>query len=124
MIKQMRRSYWGLWASNYPLVYEEYENGSMIRYKEQRNARLNMIWSFIIVHRVIQRLWIERNGAILVLTDAILTKNNIKTGNNIGDWKLLGRYNGVKIDSPAVWTQFPYQLDKSQWVKHSGYKRG
>lgn len=119
--KLLTQSYWGIWHSQNPLKII-YRNGNK---RTQYNNLCNLIWSNIIIHRVIQRVWEKAVvSGVLVQTDSVITKRKIEESNLIGGWKLEKEYqDGIFIKSANIYTPInEYTDDLRQWEKHAGYR--
>lgn len=126
--KLATQSYWGIWAMRSGIEVERlYDTGELKKWNLY-NRNKNMIWSIIIVHRVIEKVFESvSNNCLNIYVDSILTKEKIKTGEKIGDWKLKNTFDcGVFIRNAGLWTSINNYIKNAdsynRWTKHSGYK--
>ena len=95
--KQAGRMYWGRWAQMQRI--ECAANGKRWNIP---NLALNIPWAHLIVSRVKMRLWENASNAVHVFVDSVITPDTLKTGTNLGDWRLEKTYqNGVLIRKPG-----------------------
>jgi hypothetical protein len=94
--KEVGRSYWGRWGQVAKI--DCHANGKTWQIP---NVALNIPYAHLIVSRVRKRVWEYARNAVHVYVDSIITKDQIPTGNNIGDWRLERSYDGVIIRGPG-----------------------
>jgi len=95
--KQAGRSYWGRWAQmTRVMCHSEKKKWSL------PNITLNIPWAHMIVSRVKMRLWENASNALHVFVDSVITPDILKTGSELGDWRLEKTYKtGVVIRGPG-----------------------
>jgi hypothetical protein len=112
--KQVGRSYWGGWAAS-----ARVECVTPARRWELPPLGANLIWAHLIVSRVRARLAEVAAGAVHVFVDSVLTRAELPTGDRVGDWRLVKRYeNGVRVGGPGA-----YGPMWGAWDKYAGVPR-
>lgn len=97
--KQAGRAYWGRWAQSSRI---ECVAQSGAKRWTLPNVQLNIPWAHLIVSRVKMRLWEYANHAVHVYVDSVITRDVIRTGDSLGDWRLEKVYpEGVIIRGPG-----------------------
>ncbi len=92
------RSYWGRWAQLARVMCHD-KTGKRWPLP---SVTLNIPWAHMIVSRVKMRLWEHAKNAVHVYVDSVITTDEIKTGNSLGDWRLEKVYpKGVIIRGPG-----------------------
>ena len=109
--KQVGRSYWGRWASRAPISCQMASGKTW----NLRNVLTNIVWAHLILSRVKMRVWNQSANAAHIFVDSVMTQDEIITGDEIGDWKLVKKFNGVKIRSPGY-----YETLDGELIKHAG----
>ena len=95
--KQAGRSYWGRWGQT---ARVQCHAGG--RAWTLPNIAANVPWAHTIVSRVKMRLWESSSDAVHVYVDSVITPHQLRTGGEIGDWKLEKVYPaGVVIRGPG-----------------------
>lgn len=95
--KQIGRCYWGRWGQ-----VQKVECNAHGRRWFLPNTKLNIPWAHIIVSRVKMRVWEFAKNAVHVYVDSVITKDELPTGENLGDWRLEKVYNsGVFVRGPG-----------------------
>lgn len=94
--KQAGRSYWGRWGQAEKITC--HANGKTWQLP---NGSLNIPWAHLIISRVKMRLHQAASRAVHVFIDSIITPERIKTGDNLGDWRLEKTYDGIFIRGPG-----------------------
>ena len=125
--KLIYQSFWGRWGSTEFLQRETWKNGKLEKITSSRNRSMNLIWSMIIINRVLSRVWENSQGANLVMIDALLTGLKLKdAGEKIGDFKVKKSCpEGAYVANSGLWTPFEngkIPKDKASWFKHMGIK--
>jgi len=60
-------------------------------------------------------VWEHSANAAHIFVDSVITKEEIETGEEVGDWKLVNKFDGIKIRSPGYFETLDGTL-----IKHSG----
>jgi hypothetical protein len=106
--KQVARAYWGAWASRSAV-----ECHTRSKSWELPPMSSNVIWAHLIVSRVKRRVFDQAGGAAHVFVDSVLTRREIRTGDNIGDWRVAQRYpDGIRVQQTGAFGPKWGALDK------------
>jgi len=126
--KLITQSFWGRWIASGRCVRLIYRDGKVVKeipMKTVGRAGRNLVWAYLTVSRVIQRVWSAVDvDTAAVFVDSIITRNpDVELGNELGDWKLEAVHEkGLWIDSAGVYTALPVNnFDRSKWLRHSGH---
>lgn len=99
--KAAGRAYWGRWAGRDPLVCQM---GAAGKRWELRNVFQHLVWAWTIVSRVRLRLWEARAETAHCYVDEIVTRRELPTGPNPGDWNLKAVYkSGIIVHRTGWW---------------------
>lgn len=91
--KQVSKSYWGRWCSQTPI-----ECNTPSRTWELRNPLLNLVWAHFLISAVKRKVWQDGKNAAHVFVDSIITRDELPTGDAVGDWRHERTYeDGIKI---------------------------
>jgi hypothetical protein len=109
--KQIGRCYWGQWGASQRLSCE-----SKRRTWTLPNMQQNYLWAHIITSRPKMRCWETARGkALHVFIDSLILPHEIESGVEPGGWRLVKRYNGIRIEAVGRYGPLSGPLDK-----HSG----
>lgn len=112
--KQTSRSFWGRWASHTKIECITKNKTWFLR-----NPALHVIWAHLILSRVKLKIWREVTYPKHVYVDSVIVDEPMKTGDSIGDWRLIADYeNGINIVGAGMYGPIGKPLDK-----HIGVKR-
>lgn len=113
--KLAARSFWGMWGQSTRV--ECHANGKSWTLP---NPALNAPWAHAIVSRVKMRLWQFAGTAVHVFVDSVITRDALRCGDSIGDWRLERTYpDGVVIRAPGQYGD----LNELRLEKHAGVQR-
>ncbi len=99
--KAAGRAYWGRWAGRDPLVCQMGADGKRW---QLRNVFQHLVWAWTIVARVRLRLWEARAETAHCYVDEIVTRRELPTGPNPGDWNLKAIYrSGIVVHRTGWW---------------------
>lgn len=102
------RAYWGRWIAGGSAVAETFTPaGDLNTSRDLPDVKRNPIWAAIITSRLRLRLWdlwdAGDRRVFRVVTDSVVTNEELPVGPNIGDWKLEDYYpHGAVISLQAV----------------------
>jgi len=125
--KGATQSYWGVHAQRAPLRCRTRKGGKVTKRWTQYNREQNICWAAIIGSRVTRKVHSAMEaGGILTFVDSVLMPYELRTGPNVGQWKLVESFpQGVYIKSAGVWDRL-YDHSRrhhrvSGWYRHAGY---
>jgi hypothetical protein len=116
--KRILRCYWGRWASTAGPIQTSWRDGVGTPRKAPLPALCsNLLWAHSITARVKRRIWADTKGKIYhVFVDSVIVGDKLKTGKNVGDWKLTEvNRSGLVFIHPGA-----YKTPAGQWLKRSG----
>src|SRR6266508_78304 len=90
IVSKVSRAFWGLWNTRHGPTQCSWKHG--VKETPRRNPWYNPIWSAYITSRVKMRVATFLRTTVHIHVDAIWTTEPIPTGEQPGDWKLLGQY--------------------------------
>ena len=99
--KRISRAYWGQWASRAELNRVTWKNG--LSSQPMPNPVYNPVWAHFILSRVKLRFLPHLRWLLHVYVDAMLTREEVSTGELPGEWRMLGKFPSVWIDYPGHW---------------------
>jgi hypothetical protein len=110
--KQAARAYWGRWGQSEKITC--HSNGKTWKLP---NVALNIPWAHLIISRVRMRVWQAARKAVHVFIDSVITPEKIRTGGEIGDWRLEKIYDdGIFVRGPGQYGS----LNESKLERFSG----
>jgi hypothetical protein len=112
LVKRISHSFWGLWNTTSAPEQISWKHGE--RRRPLKNPWYNPIWSAFITSRVKLRLNHWRKYAVHCFTDSLHVTEELPTGTEPGEWKLVGIYDKLWIRAPGSWGDGEYVL------KHAG----
>lgn len=115
--KKMCRAYWGAWASTDRVEEWNISKAGPKRTRYLPRRHFCPVWAWMIKARVTIRC-AEVFDSVHVFTDSVLTKNPIRSGLGLGEWRLLGT-----LDRPWVLGAGLYGDDRGPF-RHMGISEG
>jgi hypothetical protein len=113
--KEVSKAYWGRWCSSDTI---RCTCGDKVW--ELPNPTQNLVWAHLLIGRVKARVWQESKNAAHIFVDSIITRDEIRTADGLGSWRLDAEYaNGVKVQHAG----FYGPADSSKWDRTSGRKK-
>lgn len=120
-VKRMARAFWGKFNTPTGPMQCTWKVGP--KETPHKNHLFNPIWSAFITSRVKLRLANFRPRALHYFVDSILSTEELPTGDQCGDFKLVGEYPmGVYVKAPGWWAEGPTAPRRGSWTKHAGVK--
>ena len=110
--KQAGRSYWGRWGQ-----VERVSCHTRAKSWELPSLTANIPYAHLIVSRVRSKLWTHAGKGVHVFVDSVITPERLKTGDDLGDWKLEKVYpDGVQVRGPGWYGEPGKRLEKAAGV--------
>ena len=109
---RISRAFWGLWNGNSGPEVWTWKSGEKSR--DMRNPWYNPIWAAFITSRIKLRMWQHHRSALHVFIDSILSREELPTGDKVGDFRLVNQFASVWIRFAGWWGS------GNMVVKHSG----
>ena len=110
---KISRSFWGMW--NAPLGPQQWSWKRGAKHRTLKNPFYNPIWALTVTSRVKMRLAEHRAHMLHCFVDSMLSTREVETGEQPGQWRLQGQYDGVIVYAPGRWARKDGQL-----IKHAG----
>lgn len=127
LLKRICQIYWSRFAMYEPVRCVVFQNNEKKKEYIIKNKFLNLIWSILIVRRVMARIYEVKDNAILCYVDSVLTTKELSTGVDVGSWILKNVYDGVYVQCAGVWTKLNSRGEVPssfvEFTKHAGYKK-
>lgn len=105
---RISRAFWGLWNTRTAPEQIGWKHGEKIR--QMRNPWYNPIWSAFITSRVKLRLNVFRGRMLHCFVDSVHVQDELPTGDQPGDWKLVGTFDRFWCRAPGRWGDGEYTL--------------
>lgn len=116
--KAALRAYWGKWCSPFGGQQKSHKSGSV---RALGNPWYDPACAHFILSRVRIRLSEIARNAVHIFVDAAITRDVVRTGDQIGDWKLKNTFRRLTVRHAGNWRG--ETLDAATVEKHSGEKR-
>lgn len=108
LAKRIGRAFWGAWNTRNAPEVVTWKSGEKRRL--MRNPFHNPIWSAFITSRVKLRMNLHRTRALHVFVDSVHVMEQLPTGDEVGDWKLVGEYRNFWCRAPGQWGDGKYTI--------------
>jgi len=112
---RISRSFWGIWNGYRGPVRMTYKSGE--KQTPMQNIFYNPVWASFITSRVKLKVLEHWEKSLHCFVDSILTTEPIKTGEGMGEFRLLNEYSSVWIEGPGIWGS------GDVYIKQAGTKR-
>lgn len=117
--KDVYRAYWGRWAGKRGATEIIFKDGELSYKRTLPCLGSNFVWAHEVTSRVRDKIWSDagREELYRVYVDSVCVPYRMKTGRNIGDWKLVGEYGqGLDFRGPGAYKD----KRNGQWIKRGG----
>ena len=117
---RISRAFWASWNSTQgpDTVTWKQDGPDAPHTRVMRNPFHNPIWSAFITSRVKIRIAQWLPSTLLVFADSLLSKEEIPTGDAIGDFRCLAQYPSIWIRGAGAWGT------GTTWLRHAGLVTG
>ncbi len=99
--KRISRAFWGIWNATTGPEVLTWKSGPKSR--ELPNPIYNPVWAAFITSRIKLRFAPWQKYIVQVYVDAMHTRCEVPTDDQIGGWKLLGKFSSIWIRWPGYW---------------------
>lgn len=108
VVARVSRAFWGMWNTTTAPEVVSWTKGE--RSRTMKNPWYNPIWSAFITSRVKLRLNLHRARMLHCFVDSLHVTDQLPTGTEPGDWKLVGEYKRFWCRAPGQWGDGDYTM--------------
>jgi len=114
IVSRVSRAFWGLWNTSAAPEVVSWKRGALSFLRPgtrmMKNPWANPIWSAFITSRVKLRINLHRARVLHCFVDSVHTTEELPTGPEPGDWRLVGTFDRFWVRAPGQWGDGEYTL--------------